>query len=75
MTYRGQIRNGVVVLDGDPKLPEGAQVHVELVTEADLKSLHEGLLKFAGICKDLPSDMARNHDHYAHGAPKRLADE
>lgn len=29
------------------------------------------LLEFAGIADDLPSDLARNHDHYIHGHPKR----
>ena len=26
---------------------------------------------FIGILKDGPPDMAENHDHYAHGAPRR----
>jgi hypothetical protein len=34
-------------------------------------SLARCLLKFAGIADDLPSDLARNHDHYIHGHPKR----
>lgn len=33
--------------------------------------LGELLLKFAGIADDLPPDMAKNHDHYLYGAPKR----
>ena len=34
---------------------------------------HYQLLKdFVGIVKDAPSDVAKNHDHYAHGAPKRF---
>lgn len=31
----------------------------------------EMLMKFAGVIDDLPSDMAKNHDHYLYGAPKR----
>ena len=34
-------------------------------------SLSRCLLKFAGIADDLPSDLARNLDHYVHGHPKR----
>ena len=30
-----------------------------------------GLLKFAGVAKDLPADMAQQHDHYLHGTLKR----
>ena len=72
MTYRGQVKNGVVVLEGNPALPEGTLVAVEPVVDpADLKSLQEGLLKFSGVVKGMPSDMAANHDHYIHGAPRK----
>ncbi|MEO6435933.1 MAG: hypothetical protein ABIP55_09245 [Tepidisphaeraceae bacterium] len=29
MTYRGQVKNGVVVLEDGPSLPEGTQVRVQ----------------------------------------------
>ena len=29
------------------------------------------LKQFAGAVRALPSDMARNHDHYLHGRPKK----
>jgi len=29
------------------------------------------LKKFAGVVRGLPSDMARNHDHYLHARPKK----
>jgi len=28
-------------------------------------------MKYAGVCKGLPSDLARNHDHYLYGVPKK----
>ncbi|MEA2709641.1 MAG: hypothetical protein QOF78_2242 [Phycisphaerales bacterium] len=31
MTYRGQVKNGVVVLEGSASLPEGTQVQVQPV--------------------------------------------
>jgi hypothetical protein len=34
-------------------------------------TLAERLLRHAGTVPDLPADMAEQHDHYAHGAPKR----
>ncbi len=34
-------------------------------------SLFEDLLSLAGKAKGLPQDLARNHDHYIHGTPKR----
>ena len=43
--------------------------------EEDLASLRAFLLAAAAeaeaIDDDLPEDLAENHDHYAHGAPKR----
>jgi hypothetical protein len=33
MTYRGHIKNGQITLDEPAKLPEGAEVSVELVQE------------------------------------------
>ena len=73
MTYRGQVKNGVVVVEGDAPLPEGAQVQVQLVQEREaVRSLRTGLLKFAGALKGLPRDVAENHEHYVHGAPKRI---
>lgn len=33
--------------------------------------LGEILLRFAGIADDLPADIAKNHDHYLYGTPKR----
>ena len=72
MTYRGQIKNGVVVLEGKAALQEGTLVNVEPVEESDdCSTLRNGLLKLAGKAQGLPSDMAVNHDHYLYGTPKR----
>ncbi len=71
MEYQGTVRNGVVVVENGGALPEGTRVRVVPVTESPRETLGQRLLKFAGTAKGLPSDMARNHDHYLHGAPKR----
>ncbi len=72
MTYKGRVKGGVVVLEPGARLEEGAEVVVEQVPQSDeYASLREGLLNLAGTVKGLPSDMARNHDHYIHGTPKR----
>jgi hypothetical protein len=31
----------------------------------------KGIKQFAGAVKGLPTDMARNHDHYLHGRQKK----
>jgi len=78
MTYRGRIRNGIVVLDDPIELPEGASVTVALENPAlnlqgddDTEpTLYERLKPIFGIANDLPADGSRNLDHYLYGAPK-----
>jgi len=65
--YAGHVANGVVVLDEAAHLPEGARVRV--IPVIDL-TLAERLKKIIGIAKGLPSDLAKNHNHYIHGTPK-----
>ena len=75
MTYRGRVQNGVVVFDDEVLLPEGAIVRVEHLeppkTDGNGSSWACRMLKLAGTAKGLPSDLARNHDHYLYGTPKR----
>jgi hypothetical protein len=72
MVYKGHVKNGVVVFDEPAPLPEGAEVRVEPIEAGkDFESLREGLKKFSGTVRGLPKDMARNHDHYIHGAPRK----
>jgi len=79
MTYRGRVRNGVVVLEPGVRLREGMDVRVEPVGEAEAvaegsqeaRRLRDGLLSFSGVIKEGPSDLARNHDHYLHRTPRR----
>ena len=83
MPYKGRVRNGVVVLEKHAKLPEGTKVVVRLTNKRvirkkiakrkvkNLSRLAKMLLSHAGTAKGLPRDMARNHDHYLHGSPKK----
>lgn len=78
MTYRGHIKNGVVVFDEAVALPEGSEVEViaqqkavHRVESEDGPTLAEQFKDFIGIVDDLPSDFAEQHDHYIHGTPKR----
>jgi hypothetical protein len=70
----------VVVLDDPTALADGTCVQVQPLQEAAqegpseekaLLSLSEKLLRLAGTVNGLPADMARNHDHYLHGHPKK----
>lgn len=74
MTYRGIVRNGVVVLGEMAKLPEGTEVRVETIAQSESvpgegPTLVEQFRDVIGTVPDLPSDMAEQHDHYLHGCP------
>lgn len=78
MSYRGTIKNGVVVLEPGANLPEGTTVKVEpeswelVFPKAALASPEDDPLfdmgKYAG--KTGVSDLAVNLDHYLYGHPK-----
>jgi predicted DNA-binding antitoxin AbrB/MazE fold protein len=70
MTLSGTVTNGVIVLDQPTQLQEGTRVRVIVENEENTPTL-AGLLKFAGVLADMPSDFAQQHDHYVHGTPKR----
>ena len=71
MTYRGHVKQGVVVFDGDVSLPEGTEVAVEPVAASEKGSVWDKLLKVAGQAQGLPEDAAENLDHYLYGTPKK----
>jgi len=78
MTYRGHVKNGVVVLDEPATLAEGTQVCVEPLSNGtnaqDSGASPNWAETFAGVqgkAQTLPEDMAQNHDHYLHGVPKK----
>ncbi len=79
MDILGKVSDGVVVLKDPKALPEGTMVRVEPLKDADVdvkapqggQSVAEMLCSLSGIVKGLPADLARNHDHYLHGRPKK----
>jgi hypothetical protein len=78
MTLHGHVHNGVIVLDNQLPLPEGAAVQVQIVVppspprqDEEIPTLAERLKDFIGILEDLPEDAASNHDHYLYGTPKK----
>jgi hypothetical protein len=70
MTLRGIVREGLVVLENPHALPEGTEVQVRPVAKKR-KGKKSGLGRFAGKAKGLPSDAARNLDHYLYGHAKQ----
>lgn len=76
MSVAGTMKGGVIVLDEQQPIPEGARVQVVFVPAEAPQPTDNGptltnLLDLAGTVKGLPSDMADQHDHYIHGTPRR----
>ena len=87
MDILGKVSGGVVVLKDSKALPDGTVVRVEPVTSVgpseapeppeakeerkEGPTIWDKLRDLAGTAKGLPSDLARNHDHYLHGQPKK----
>ena len=57
----------------DGKFPwsEGTEVVVQPAATAPRNTLAERFADVIGAVTDLPADMAKNHDHYIHGTPKK----
>lgn len=70
MTYRGTVKNGVIVLEAGAPLPEGTEVELAPVS-ARGRTVWEKLVALAGTVDDLPADAAEQVDHYLYGTPKR----
>ena len=78
MTYRGHVKNGVVVLDQSAELPEGMPVEVTPLGRSNvaasqaeaMPTLYERLKDVIGTVEG-PPDLADNHDHYLYGVPKK----
>ncbi len=70
MSYKGVITNGQIQLPPGATLPEGEEVIVEVVPHAAMPEVAAELLKLAKV-RDWPEDLALNHDHYLHGAPRK----
>jgi len=72
VTYRGHVRNGIIVLDPPVSLPEGAKVEVvPMLEEVSIPTLAERYKDMIGIAEGLPADSAQNHDQYLYGDPKQ----
>lgn len=54
-------------------VPDGTRLEITLPGESATPPTHrhEWMRKYVGCVKDGPEDFAAEHDHYAHGAPKR----
>jgi hypothetical protein len=71
VSYKGTVRNGVVILPPEVKLPEGATVEVTPIQRpAEDPPFLEAILELAKP-RDWPEDFALNHAHYIKGHPRK----
>jgi hypothetical protein len=69
MSITATVENGAIKLPPGVHLPDGTRVRVETEPPRDSGSL-AWIREFAGSVSG-PADLAAEHDHYAHGTPKR----
>jgi hypothetical protein len=71
MVYRGVVTNGVVILEGGVRLPEGTAVAVETVETGNDTAGDDSIYRIWQIAvpTGLP-DLALNLDHYLYGHPR-----
>jgi hypothetical protein len=77
MVYKGTVKDGVVVLEGGPPLPEGTEVRVEPVEaaqpQAQAKPIWEVAAEIGRSIPDselekLPTDLSKRFHHYLYGS-------
>ena len=72
MSFKGTVKNGVVVLPPEAGLPDGTAVEVfpeKLTPEQD--PFLAAVEKLAKPRPHWPKDYARNLDHHLYGTPKK----
>ena len=75
MTVLAKVHNRTIQLPPEVDVAEGTEVQI-VVPDADHAvtqpaSFFDTIRDLIGSIKDGPEDLAAEHDHYAHGAPKR----
>lgn len=71
MIVVGKVSKGTVILPPDAHLPEGAEVEVRPVAAGSRHERVDKLRQLAGAVEGLPADLAKNHDHYLYGTPRK----
>jgi len=70
MTYKGHVKNGVVVFDGPVPVEEGAEVRIHFVrtttvtSEKSRPTIAQRLESVTGKAEGFPADWSENHDAY-----------
>lgn len=77
MTVLAKVHNHAIQLPPEVVVADGTEVQVVVPEAASAStqpaSFFDTVRDLIGSIKDGPEDLAAEHDHYAHGAPKRSA--
>ena len=71
MSYKGKVKNGVVILPRNAKLRNGTEVKVTPIGGQQDEDFTDMLVSVSKKVRGLPRDLAAQHDHYLYGTPKR----
>ena len=75
MSITATVENDTIKLPPGVHVPDGTRVEISVSAESavamDGTTLYERMRNFIGCITDGPEDLAAEHDHYAHGTPKR----
>ena len=71
MSYKGTVKDGVVILPLNAKLPNGTEVKVTPIASRQDDDFTDMLVSVAKKVRGLPRDLAAQHDHYLYGTPKQ----
>lgn len=74
MTFIGKVSNGSVLLPPGIHLADGTEVQINPIAPPlapDRKARVAALRQLVASLDDLPADLAKNHDHYISGTPRR----
>ena len=71
VSYKGKVKNGVVILPRNAKLRNGTEVKVTPITGSQDDDFTDMLVSVSKKVRGLPRDLAAQHDHYLYGTSKR----
>lgn len=69
MSITATVENDTIKLPPGVHWPDGTRVILS-PEPSTARSLAARYASLTGLADDMPSDLARNHDHYIHGAPR-----
>ncbi len=72
MSITAIVENDTIKLPPGVHVPDGTKVEITLPGETSGRpNVAQRYAKLTGLADDMPSDLARNLDHYIHGHTKK----